>query len=113
MSPFEEAVKASAEKAVLKIVGDGSWIAPDYGNRFKIPAEWVQSIWALVDRDRLRLRLVERIEAELADRLVNAIAAEMVTDIKQILSVKERREAIRALARAHLLEIMRVGAEST
>lgn len=33
--------------------------------------------------------IAERLESELADRMVNHMAAELATDIKQILSVRE------------------------
>jgi predicted transcriptional regulator len=69
----------------------------------------MNEVWAMVDRDALKLRLKERIEAELADRIVNHIAAELATDIKRILSVTERREAIRSLAREHMDSIMQKG----
>ena len=43
--------------------------------------------------------------------MVNHMAAELATDIKQILSVQERREALRALAREHMDSIMSRGAK--
>lgn len=112
MSDFEQAVKTAAEKAVLKILSSGDWIKPDYANRFTLPHEWLVTVWRMIDRDRLQAKLTERIEAELADRIVNHIAAELATDIKHILSVQERREAIRALARDHMESIMQAGAKA-
>ena len=50
-----------------------------------------------------------RLEAELADRMVNHMAAELATDIKQILGVKERREMLRGLARDHMDAVMKAG----
>lgn len=108
MSEFELAIKTAAEKAVLKIISDGSWIAPDYGNRFKIPPEMMADIWRMVDQDALKKKMSARIEDELADRIVNLMAAEIATDVKQILSVKERREALRNFARQHMDSIMGV-----
>ena len=102
MTDFELAVKTAAEKAVLKIITEGSWIAPDYANRFKLPAD----VWKLVDQNQIKRHLAARIEEEMADRLVNHIAAELATDIKQILSVPERREALRHVARQHMESIM-------
>ena len=110
MTSFEEKVKASAESAVLKHIESGVWLAPDYSTRFKVPEEWMAECWKLVDKDRLRQQLTERLEAELADRMVNHMAAELATDVKQILSVKERREMLRSLAREHMDSIMRAGA---
>ena len=111
MSNFEDQVKTAAEKAVLQLVSSGQWLTPDYAGRIRIPAEWMAKVWRMVDADRVRRQVAERIESELADRMVNHIAAELATDIKQILSVKERREALRALAREHMDAIMKVGAQ--
>ncbi|MHB8408323.1 MAG: hypothetical protein ACYDHY_09595 [Acidiferrobacterales bacterium] len=106
MSKFETAVKEAAEKAVLKIISDGSWVAPDYANRFKLPPEMMNEIWGMVDQESLKKKMAARLEQELADRIVNHLAAEIATDVKQILSVQERREALRHLARQHLEGIM-------
>ena len=106
MTTLEEQIKSAAEKAVLHNITKGGWIENDYRNRLKIPGDLLQEVWSMVDRDKLKACLKERIERELADRLVNHIAAEMATDIKQILSVPERREAVRALAREHMNSVM-------
>lgn len=108
---IESQIKEAAERAVLKFVLDGGWLMPNYESRIKVPAEIYAEAWAMVDRDKLRARLAERLENELADRLVNAIATELATDVKQILSVKERREAVRELARKHMVSIMAAGAD--
>lgn len=105
MSKFEDALKEAAERSLLKIITEGGWIEPNYSNRFKVPAELLTEIYAMVDRGALKAQIAKRLEAELADRIVNALAAEIATDIKQILSVKERREAIREVARKHLINI--------
>ena len=109
MSDFEQAVKAAAEKAVLKAIQDGSWLMPNYENRLKIPVEWIAECWNLVDVNKLKVNIADRLERELADRMVNHMAAELATDIKQILSVSERREMLRGLARKHMDAIMAAG----
>lgn len=109
MTNFEQAVKDAAEKAVLKFVQDGQWLQPNYESRLKVPAEWVAECWQLVDRDKLKQKIAERLESELADRMVNQMAAELATDVKQILSVKERREMLRNLAREHMDAVMHAG----
>ena len=109
MSQFEEAVAQHAQKAILKMLGEGSWIAPDYNNRFKLPPEMLAEVWAMVDIEGLKRKMADRIESELADRIVSHMAAELATDIKQLLSVQERREAIRSVAREHLSHIMQEG----
>ena len=109
MGDFEAQVKAAAEKAVLNHVSSGQWLMPNHESRLKVPAEWMKEMWRLVDADRVRQQVVKRIESELADRMVNHMAAELATDIKQILSVKERREALRAIAREHMDAVMKAG----
>lgn len=109
---FEQAVKTAAEQAVLKFVRDGGWLMPNYDSRFKVPASWIQSCWELVDRDALKRQIASRLESELADRMVNMMAAELATDVKQILSDKERREKLRSLARDHMDSIMQSNKEA-
>lgn len=105
MINFETAIKEAAQRAVLKIVEEGKWVEPDYNNRFKLPKEFMHDIWLLVDKDKLKQAIVNRLHDELADRIMNHIAAELSTDIKSILSIPERREAIRALARNNIDQI--------
>ena len=109
MTDFELAVKTAAEKAVLKIISEGNWLDTYYNNRFKIPADFMADIWKMVDVEKIKNNMAERIEQELSDRVINSMAAELATDVKQILSVKERREAIRSVAREHLDFIMKSG----
>lgn len=107
MTDLEQAIKASAEKAVLKYVTDGGWLLPNYESRFKVPPEWVAACWKLVDADKVKQQVATLLEGELAERMVNSIASELATDIKQILSVKERREMLRGIAREHMDAVMR------
>ena len=109
MTDFENAVKNAAEKAVLQFIGSGGWLLPNYEGRLKIPAEWLADCWRLIDSDKLKRCIADRLESELADRMVNHMAAELATDIKQILSVNERREMLRGLAREHMDSIMKAG----
>jgi hypothetical protein len=102
---LEDQIKAAAGKAVLHIISSGNWLDVDYSNRWKIPSSFLAEAWALVDKEKLKQRLAERIEEELASRIINSIATEMATDIKQILSIPERREAIRSLARENMDKI--------
>ena len=112
MTTLEDQIKAAAEKAVLHHIGSGNWLMPNYESRLKVPVEWIADCWRLVDSEKLKLAIAQRLEAELADRMVNHMAAELATDIKQILSVKERREMLRGLAREHMDAVMKAGSES-
>jgi hypothetical protein len=107
MSDIEQAIKVAAEKAVLHFVSEGGWVMPDYNSRIKLPPDFMQDIWNMVDREKIKKAMAHRLEEELADRIVNHMAAEIATDIKQILSVQERREKLRAIVREHMDEIVR------
>jgi len=110
MSEFESHVKQAAESAVIKSIANGNWFEFNYSERHKIPANFMREIWDLVDHERIKAEMAKRIEVELADRVMNHLAAEMATDIKQLLTNQERREALRAVARENLDRI--VGASS-
>lgn len=106
---FEAKVKEAAERAVLRIISEGGWVMPDYANRFQLPGDFMAGVWSLVDSQKLKQALAARLEEELADRIVGHMAAEIATDVKQILSVKERREVLRGLARDHMERVMSAG----
>lgn len=109
MSDLEQKIKEAAESAVLKFLRSDQWFILEYQNRFKVPNEWLAECWSMIDRQALQKKLAERIESELVDRMVNLMASELATDIKQILSVQERRERLRGLARDHMESIMKTG----
>jgi hypothetical protein len=103
---FETQVKQLAEKAVLNMFAKAdNWLQADYSNRVKIPASLMAEVWALVDVEKIKKQMAARLEKDLADRIVNHMAAELATDVKQILSVAERREALRAVCRENMERI--------
>lgn len=102
MSDFEEQVKNYAEKAILKLISSGNWIEPDYNNRVKVPKDIINQAWSFVDRDAIAKQMSKRIEEELANRIINHMAAEISTDVKKILSDKDRRDRLREIAIKHL-----------
>lgn len=82
-----------------------------HGSGFKLPPEFLHEAWKLIDKDELLTALSNRLKEELVERIVNQFAAEISTDIKQILSVTERREAIRALVRTNFDTIVSIKSE--
>lgn len=108
MSDFTQALITAVEQSALKQIKDHG-VNINYSDRINIPQSFMDDIWKMIDREALKKQIAIRLELELADRIVNKIAEELSTDIKQILSVKERRETIRALAREHLESIMKSG----
>jgi hypothetical protein len=102
---LEQQIKSAAEKAILHSIASGNFFTLDYSGRTKITAEFMADVWRLVDHEKVKMALAARLEVELAERIVNHLAAEMATDIKQILGVPERREALRAIARENINRI--------
>ena len=110
---FEDKLRQAIQSNVLKSLAAGEWSKPDYNNRLTIPADLVKQAWELVDVEEIKTQLARRIERELADKLVNHMAAEMATDIKTILSDKDKREALRAIARSHVAEVCLIGGKAS
>lgn len=50
---------------------------PNYESRLKIQAEWMSVVWRLVDHYKVRAQIAALIESELAERMVNHMAAVM------------------------------------
>lgn len=102
---FEQQMMSAVQKAVLGRLENGDWLMPSYESRVKIPAKLIQEAWEMVDVEGIKKSLAARLQNELADRLVNHMAAEIATDIKQLLGDKETRERIRAVCREHLIHL--------
>lgn len=108
MKNFEEDLLNSVKCSMTKQIANENFIKIDYNDRAKLPDDFISRAWGLIDQDELIKKLSTRLEDELVDRMVNHIAAELATDIKQVLSVKERREAVRAVARENIDRICKV-----
>jgi tryptophanyl-tRNA synthetase len=105
MTSFNAQLKEAMEKSILKMVQDGGMVQPNHRDRMKLPDGFMADVWGLVDLEKIKAQMAKRLEEELANRVVNHMAAELATDVKQILSVKERREALRAVARENMERI--------
>lgn len=105
---FMRAMAQQMQQSVLKQFSECARI--EYRDKHAVPRDIIDGAWALVDRDKLRAQLAARLEKELADRIVNHLATEISTDIKSILSVRERREALRAIARENIESIVNIPA---
>lgn len=49
MSDIGEKIKQQAEKSILSLITSGNWIQPDYSNRVKLPADFMESVWQSVE----------------------------------------------------------------
>lgn len=108
MSDFENDLMNSVKCAITKQITGTDFIAINYNDRMKLPDDFLARAWKLVDQENILTKLAERLELELVDRLVYQIASELATDIKQVLSVKERREEVRSLVRENIDRLTKV-----
>lgn len=97
---FEQQLTEAVQQSVLKMVRNGDLVLPEYSARAKIPPAKVQELYDAVDWGRVREKVLAEIESAVADKILNAMATEMATDVKQILSNKELREEVRGFIRA-------------
>ena len=108
MKDFEQDLMNSVKCALTKQINNTNFIAIHHDDRMRLPEDFIQKAWGLVDQDELLKKLTARLENELVDRLVNQMAAELASDIKQVLSVKERREAVRSVVRENIDTLTKV-----
>lgn len=102
---FDQQLQEAVQHSVLKMVRDGNLVVPDYAARAHVPAAKVQELYNAVDWSRVRELVLADVERAVADKILNAMATEMATDIKQILSNKELREEVRSFIRAGIRRV--------
>lgn len=107
MSQFDKQVKDLAEKAILKIFKEGNWVKPDFNNRVQLDSDFMQEAWGMVDKDKIREQLKILLEKELAQRIVNHMAAEIGTDVKKVLNREGIRERIRTVVEDNFKDLMK------
>lgn len=90
------------ELSIRKQIQDTKLVNIPYSGMITVPQDFIQDVWDSMDKESIKQKLADRLESELVDRIVNHMAAEISTDIKQVLSVKERREAIRSVCRDNI-----------
>ncbi len=110
---LEQKLTKAFEHAMIKIVSDGGFIQPKYENRLVIEPAMLRAAWNAVDRDAVIKQLASRATDRVADTIFNAMATEIATDVKQIMSNKELREDVRALIRDRMRATMASVSEPT
>lgn len=103
---FEEELQKAVQQSVIKMAREGSLVLPDYAARAKIPAQRVQDLYDSINWDNVRSLVMAGIEQHVADKILNAVATEMATDVKQVLSNKELREEVRSFIRAGVRRVV-------
>lgn len=96
---FDEKMVEGAQQAVLNLLRKGDWLKIEYNDKVRIDLDTLKEVYNAVDMNRVKMLLKEQCEEHIATIMFNAMASEITTDTKQILSNKELREDIRSIIR--------------
>lgn len=96
---FTTELHQAIERCVLDFIRKGDWLTLDYQRRIQVDPQKLREIYDAIDFERVKALCVQRAEERIADAYMNAMATEIATDTKQILSNRELREDIRAILR--------------
>ena len=99
MENFEQVLVDVVQKKVLKDIGLLTMVDIPYNERFKVPVSFLSDIYKSLDLEKIRMRLIENLENEMADKIANKLITEYSNDIKQIMGDKNLREELRFYAR--------------
>ena len=72
------------------------------GPKITIPEEFLKDCYAAIDKDKLKNRIIERLEDEVASKLVNKLMTECAADIKQIMWDANLREDLRVTLKSKI-----------
>lgn len=107
---FEQRLIEAVQDSVLKMAREGGLVMPEYSQRAKVPPAQLQALYDAIDWQRVRSLCLAQVEEKCADTMLNAMATEIATDIKQVLSNKELREEVRTFIRAGINRVAKAAA---
>ena len=92
---FNEDLVQVIQQKIIKDIGKQELIKVEYGDRVSLPASFIREVYQSLDLTKIKARLVENLENEMADKIANKMITEYANDIKQIMSNQELREDLR------------------
>lgn len=99
MENFEQSLIDAVQRKVLQDISKSSMVEIPYNEKYKVPASFLNDIYKSLDLEKIRKRLIENLENEMADKIANKLITEYGNDIKQIMCNAELREELRHYAR--------------
>jgi uncharacterized membrane protein YheB (UPF0754 family) len=87
------------------MIRSGDWLKLDYSAKLPIDTAFLRRIQNSVNLDNVLAKLTDQIESRIAEAIFNAMATEIATDVKKILSNMELREDVRAILRAKIRNV--------
>jgi hypothetical protein len=98
---LEEQLAQRVMETILAEVGKGNWLRLPHGG-VEFPAATLREIYARIDMEKVKAQVVEQLEEMLATKIIHAMATELATDVKKILSNNELREDLRSQLRSKI-----------
>lgn len=105
MDNFEEKFNDLIQKKIINDLSKQELIKINYVDRYEMPYEILKEAYAKIDIEKVKERIVSRLEEEMADKIVNKMITEYSNDIKQIMCNRELREDLRSYMRTKIKEI--------
>ena len=102
---FDEDIQQAVRDSLVKLIRSGDWLKLDYSAKLPIDATFLRRVQNSVNLDNVLAKLTENIESRIADAIFNAMATEIATDVKKIMSNTELREDVRAVLRAKIRNV--------
>ena len=105
MENFTENLIESIQQKILKDVTKQEFITVNYNDKISLPNSFLREVYQSLDINKIKTRLIENLENEMADKITNKLITEYSNDIKQIMSNRELREDLRHYAREKIKAI--------
>jgi argonaute-like protein implicated in RNA metabolism and viral defense len=104
MERFADDLMQRIQCRILTQINKIEFIDVSYASRIKLPPELFEECYGKIDTEKIKARIISRLEEETADKIVNKMMTEYANDIKQIMSNVELREELRGILRAKIKE---------
>lgn len=105
MNDFNGKLIEVIQQKIIKGIANQELISINYNDRISLPKSFIQEVYDALDINKIKARLIEKLENEMADKIANKLMTEYSNDIKQIMSNQELREDLRCFARAKIKEL--------
>ena len=105
MVNFEEKFNDLIQKKIINDIPKQDLIKINYDNRYEVPYEIIKECYEKIDIEKVKEKIISRLEEEMANKIVNKMVTEFSNDIKQIMCNRELREDLRYYMRTKIKEI--------
>ena len=104
-------ITQEVENAMVRLLKNDKLLDIPYGSRIDVSKE-MKEAYNNVNYEKVKIRITEVLEEELAKKIVNKVITEMGTDIKKLMSNETIREDFRFFMRKGVEKIMKIMGEN-